>query len=130
VRVTFPLPGPGKARYDRAEIERAQALLETKRLEQMIIAEVRDRVRLVDVASRQVEAAETAMDKERQNFKAQEERYKAGQVSTHDMIDYLNRLWAAEFDTLRAKLDYMSSVAAAEKAEGTTLIKNQISIED
>ena len=107
-----------------------QALLELKRLEQNIILEVRDKVRVVDIQYRQVEAAKLLEEKQNKNYKAQEERYKAGQLSTHDLLDYRFRLAMAELDYIKALIDYNVALIELDKAQGLTLVKNDIKLEN
>ncbi len=130
--VVFRLPwGSGdRARYDMSKLQKQQALLAFKRLEQRIILEVRDKVRTVDIQYRQVQAASLAQRKERQNYKAQEERYAAGQVSTHDMLDYQDRLALAELDYAEALIKYNVAIINLEQVTGTTLTKNNIQLEE
>jgi len=132
VGVKFSIPwGMGdRAKYDQRKLEKAQALIAFKRLEQNIILEVRDKVREVDIQYRQVQAATIAKEKETQNYQAQRERYAAGQISTHDMLDYQDRLAQAELDYIKALIDYNVAIINLDKSEGLTLVKNDIRLEE
>ncbi len=129
VRVTVPWGRGDRARYDKSRWEKTQALLELKRLEQEIICEVRNRVREVDIQRTQTEAALLAADMEQEHYDAQQERYAAGQVSTHDFLDYQNRLATARLDYVKALIDYQLSQVRLDQAEGMTLANNHISLE-
>ncbi len=130
--VKFSLPwGTGeRAKYDQRKLEKTQALLSFKRLEQNIILDVRDKVRLSKIQYRQVEAAKVSKDKEAQNYEAQKERYAAGQVSTHDILDYQDKLSQAELDYFKALIDYNVALVNLDKSLGLTLVKNNIKIEE
>jgi len=132
VGVKFSLPwGTGdRAKYDQRKLEKVQALLSYKRLEQNIILDVRDKVRLAKTQYRQVEVAEVSKDKEAQNYAAQRERYVAGQVSTHDILDYQDKLAQAELDYFKALIDYNIALTNLDKSLGLTLVKNNIKIEE
>ena len=130
IEVSIPWGGGDRAKYDQRKLEKAQALIDFKRLEQNIILEVRDKVRKVDIQYRQVLACELSKDKEIQNYKAQRERYAAGQVSTHDMLDYQDKLAQAELDYIKALIDYNIALINFDKAEGLTLVKNNIILEE
>ena len=130
IEVSVPWGGGDRAKYDQRKLEKAQALIDFKRLEQNIILEVRDKVREVDIQYRQVLACELSKDKEIQNYKAQRERYAAGQVSTHDMLDYQDKLAQAELDYIKALIDYNIALINFDKAEGLTLVKNNIILEE
>ena len=128
--VTIPWGGEERAKYDQKKLEKAQALLAFKRLEQNIILEVRDKVREVDIQMRQVEAARLLKEKESQNYKAQEERYAAGQVSLHDMLDYQEKLAQAELDYIKSLIDYNVAIFNLDKSQGLTLAKNNVKLEE
>ncbi len=132
VGIKFSLPwGTGdRAKYDQRKLEKAQALLSFRRLEQNIILDVRDRVRLTKIQYRQVEVSEVSRDKEAQNYEAQKERYVAGQVSTHDILDYQDKLAQAELDYFKALIDYNVALINLDKSLGLTLVKNNIKIEE
>jgi len=74
-------------------------------------------------------AAQLANDKEAQNYEAQKERYAAGYVSTHDLLDYQDKLAQAELDLVKAVVNYKIDYANLEKAQGITLVKNDIKLE-
>ena len=133
IGLNFKVPlGNKKARgeYNKKKLEKIQALISFKRLEQNIILEVRDKVREVDIQYRQVEASSLSREAETQNYNVQNERYTAGEVSTHDMLDYQERLSQAELDYVRALIDHEISIINLDKSEGLTLVKNDIILEE
>ncbi|MCX5705391.1 MAG: TolC family protein [Candidatus Omnitrophica bacterium] len=132
VGVKFSLPwGSGdRAKYDQRQLEKAQALLAFKRLEQNIILEIRDKVRLVKARKQHVDVAKLSKEKESQNYEAQKERYSVGQVSTHDMLDYQDKLAQAELDYVNALIQYNIALIDLDKSQGLTLAKNNIKLEE
>jgi len=128
--ISVPWGGAQRAKMDQRKLEKAQALLTFKRLEQNIILEVRDKVRAVDTQIRQVKAARLSKEKEEQNYEAQKERYAAGQVSTHDILDYQERLAQAELGYVKALIDYNTSLINLDESEGLTLVKNNVKLEE
>lgn len=128
-RLTVPWGGGDRARHHKSQWEKVQALLQMKRLEQTIVFEVRDRVRDVDIQFRQMEASRLSAAKETLHYNAQHERYTSGQISTHDMLDYQNRLATARLDFVKALIDYQVAIIRLDQAEGMTLAKNNISLE-
>ncbi len=129
VQVTIPWGRGDRATYARRQWEKIQALLDLQRFEQTMILEVRDRVREVGIQYRQAEAARLSADLETRHLAAQQDRYGAGQVSTHDMLDYQNRLASARRDYAKALLDYQVALIRLDQAEGTTLAKHAITLE-
>jgi outer membrane protein TolC len=128
-RLSIPWGSGERADYDKAQLEKKQALLALKRLEQRIILDVRDKARDVDVQYRQVNASKVSKEKEKQNYTAQKKRYSAGQISTHDILDYQDKLAQSELDYIRALIDYNIAIINLDMAEGLTLAKNNIKLE-
>jgi outer membrane protein TolC len=128
VKFSLPWGGEERAKYNQSKSEKVQALLSFKRLEQKIILDIRNKVREVDIQYKQVVAAELSLSKERENYKAQQERYATGYVSVHDMLDYQNKLSLAELDYNKALIEYNIALVNLEKAEGLTLAKNGIKL--
>ena len=130
VKFNLPWGGAERAKYDQRQLEKAQALIAFKRLEQNIILEIRDKVRLAKTQIQQVDVAKLSKEKEAQNYEAQKERYAAGQVSTHDMLDYQDKLSQAELDYVKALIDYNIALIDLDKSQGITLAKNNIKLEE
>jgi outer membrane protein TolC len=103
--------------------------MELKRLEQSIILEVRDKVRGVDLSIQQVEASRLAKESQWKNYEAQKERYAAGQISTHDMLDYQDKYARADLDYVKSLIDYNIALIDLDKSEGLTLINNHVTLE-
>lgn len=116
------------AKLEQDKLEAAKAILEFKKLEHNIILDVRDKVRALDVAKRQVTANKIYSEKEARSYKAQMERYAEGQVSTHDILDYQEELAQSELEYLKSLVDYNIAVADLDKSEGLTLVRNNITI--
>ena len=129
VEISVPWGGGDRAKYNQRKLEKTQAILSLKRLEQNIMLEVRDKVREVRVQRRQVEVAKLSKEKEKQNYAAQKERYAVGQVSTHDMLDYQDKLAKAELDYVKALIDYNLALINLDRTQGITLAKNNIKLE-
>jgi outer membrane protein TolC len=130
VSVKLPLESADeKGKYEKSKLEKQQALLSFKRLEQKIILEVRDAVRDVDIKWRILEASVKSKDAEMKNYEAQSARFKAGLVSTHDIIDYQEKLARAEVNYAASVIDYNKAFIELAKAEGMTLEYDNIKVE-
>lgn len=129
-KVSVPWGGSERAKLEQRKLEKAQALLALRRLEQNIILEVRDKIRQVDIQSRQVKTAKIARETEEKNYEAQKQRYSAGEVSTHDIVDYQEKLAQAELDYVKALIDYNIALINLDKSEGITLAKNNVKLEE
>ncbi len=129
-KVSVPWGGAERAKLDQRKLEKAQALLAFRRLEQNIILEVRDKIREVDIQARQVKTAKIARETQEKNYAAQKERYSAGEVSTHDIVDYQEKLAQAELDYVKALIDYNIAWINLDQSEGMTLAKNNVKLEE
>jgi len=118
-----------KGNYDKATLEKTQAIIQFKRLEQNIILQVRDAVRNVDIKYRMLEASTVTKDAEVRNYKAQELRFQAGLVSTHDMVDYQNQLTRAEVNYIKSVIDYNITLIELARVKGTMLFEDNITLE-
>lgn len=119
-----------RARYDQSKLEKARTLLELERMEERIILGVREKVRAVDLQFRQEHASRVARDKEAENYAAQKERLAAGQVSTHDMLDYQYKYLSAELDHWQAIINYTTALVDLDKEVGLTLARNDVKLEE
>ncbi|MFH0763154.1 MAG: TolC family protein [Candidatus Omnitrophota bacterium] len=129
IKFSLPWGGGDRARYDQRKLEKAQGLVAFKRLEENIMLDVRDKVRKLKSQQQQVMAAKLSSEKESQNYQAQRERYAAGYLSTHDLLDYQDKLAWAEMDFVKAVVGYKVDYINLEKAQGVTLAKNDIKLE-
>ena len=128
-KVSVPWGGSERAKLNQRKLELAQAIIAFKRLEQNIILDVRDKIRAVNIAMRQIKASRLSKEKEIRNYQAQKERYAAGHVSTHDILDYQENLARAELDYIKSLIDYNIAIVNLDKSQGLALIKNNIMME-
>ncbi|MDD5018810.1 MAG: TolC family protein [Candidatus Omnitrophica bacterium] len=129
IALSLPWGGGERADYNKSLLEKAQGLMELKRLEQAIILDVRDKVRGVDLAIEQVEASQLAKESQWKNYQAQKERYAAGQVSTHDMLDYQDKFARADLEYIKSIVDYNVAWNDLDKSIGLTLERNNVKLE-
>ncbi|MCK5654932.1 MAG: TolC family protein [Candidatus Aureabacteria bacterium] len=130
IKIEIPWGGGERAEHEKRQLEKAIALLGLKNLEHNIILDVRNKEREVEVQKRQVEAAGLFKDTARKNYEAQKKRFNAGQVSTHDMLDYQDSLSGAKLEHLRAVTGYQIALVKLDKASGVVFIKNKIRLEE
>ena len=91
--------------------------------------EVRNAVRDLEIKYRMLEASIKIKDTEIKNYEAQSERFKAGLVSTHDIIDYQEKLARAEVNYASSVIEYEKALVELAKAEGMMLIYDNIKME-
>jgi outer membrane protein TolC len=132
IGVTFKLPlfsDEEKGKYEKSKYDKAQAIIAFKRLEQQIILQVRDAVRTVNLNYNVLEASKISKEAETGNYEAQETRFRAGLVSTLDMVIYQERLTKAEVSYVKSVIDYNTALIELAKAQGTTLLDDNIKVE-
>jgi outer membrane protein TolC len=130
VNVSMPLGNDdAKGKYRKSLLEKQQTLISFKRLEQKIILEVRNAVRDIDIRYRMLEASIKNKDAEVRNYEAQSARFRAGLVSTHDIIDFQEKLARAEVNYASSVIDYNKAQIELAKVEGMMLEYDNIKIE-
>ncbi|MBU4376264.1 MAG: TolC family protein [Candidatus Omnitrophica bacterium] len=130
VSVSFPFwDDANKGNYEKSKLEKQQALIGFKRLEQNIILQIRDAVRNIDIKYRMLEASGETKKAEERNYEAQELRFKAGLVGTKDMVDYQERLTRAQVNFIKSVIDYKITLIELAKVKGTMLEEDNITLE-
>jgi Outer membrane protein len=129
--VDVPLIGDeNRGKYEKSKSEKEQALLAFQRLEQRMILDVRNVVRDIDINYRKLEASKISKESEDLNYTAQEIRFKAGLVSTLDIVIYQERLARAEVSYIKSIIDYNVSLIELSRAQGTMLYDDNIILEE
>ena len=127
----YPLGNRGaRSKYKKRLLEKEKALIDFKNLEQKIIAHVREAVRGTNTDYKMVAAAETLRRLRERRLSAEEERFKEGLTTTHDILEYQEDLAEAQSGYLRSIVDYNKSLIDLEKAKGTVLEKENIQLEE
>jgi outer membrane protein TolC len=128
---SIPLPNrTGQGNLEAAKLEVARQLVELKRLEQSILVEADNAAGQVETASKRIEVASVASRLASETLAAGEIRLRAGTATTFEVLQFQRDLASAEISEIRAKADYNIAVARYEKATGTTLRRNNISMAD
>lgn len=131
ISVDVPIIGDeNRGKYEKSKLEKEQALLAFQRLEQKIILDVRNVCRDIDLNFKKLEASKISKEAEEKNYAAQELRFKAGLVSTLDIVIYQERLARAEVAYIKSIIDYNVSLIELARAQGTMLIEENITLEE
>jgi outer membrane protein len=131
--VVFSYPLGNRSRknaYRQRQIEKEQALLNFKSLEQQIILDVRSAVRNIETDFRRVKAARIAVDSARANLEAAQEVKKEGGagITTTDILQFQAELESASSNYLRSVVDYNKSLITLDQAMGTLLKTQNIDV--
>ncbi len=87
-------------------------------------------MRDVQIRYRMLEASIKILEAEQKNYEAQETRFRAGLASTFHILDYQEKLARAEVNYAGSVTEYNQAIVELAKAEGMTLLNDNIRIEN
>jgi outer membrane protein TolC len=131
VGLTFSLPlntvfSRALAAQARVNVEEAAIRLAEK--EQQVFLEVRNAAREVETNAKRVEAYAAARTLAEKTLEAEERKAKAGLSTNYLVLLNQRDLANAQTNELRARIDYVLSLARLDKATGTSLEKRNIKL--
>jgi outer membrane protein TolC len=118
------------ATYQRAKLEREQALKVREDTEQRILLDVSTAVRNLAAAEEEVLATRAARRAAEQTLKDMEANVGAGAALQKDLLDAQRDLADAIVREMQAMTGYMTSLASLERAKGSLLDYNNIHLLD
>ena len=110
-----------KADYAIARLNREKGVTAIQQAEQTIRVDVRTAVRNVDSGVQRVEAARKNVELQQKKLDAEQKKFENGMSTSFEVLTFQNDLANAELAEIRARLDYIKSLAALERATGTLL---------
>lgn len=131
IAVSIPL-GSRRERstYRIARLQADQTVINLKRTEQTIVAEVDTAVRRVHTNLKRIEATRVAARLADESLKAEQQKLRAGSSTSFLVLQAQAQLAAARSAEIRARADYDESLVALARAEGNTLKKHNITLQD
>jgi outer membrane protein TolC len=122
IQVTYPLGNrSAKSQMIIADLEKQKAILALKDLENQVIKEVRGAFRQIETNKKRIAAAELARKLAEERLETETKRFEVGLATSHDVLEYQEKLAQAKSDELRARIDYQTSLADLERVKGTLL---------
>ncbi|MDV2496340.1 MAG: TolC family protein [bacterium] len=132
-----------KAEYTKATLELRKARLRLKNLEQAILVQVpdvvrqldedrmgvREAVRQVETDIKRVQATRAALVLAEKKLDAEEKKLEVGISTNFQVLEFQEDLAEAESDETKAIIDYNKSLINLERAKGTILATNNISLQ-
>ena len=132
-----------KADYSRRTLELGQARLRLKNLEQAILVQVpdvvrqiepdrvgvREAVRQIETDIKRVRATRAARVLAERKLDAEEKKLAVGISTNFQVLEFQEDLAVAESNETKAIIDYNKSLINLERAKGTTLATNNISLQ-
>jgi outer membrane protein TolC len=115
-----------RAQYAEARVNLEKRQLELKDTEQQAFLEIRNAVRSVQTNYERIKAYNVARELAERKLEAEEKKLKVGLTTNYIVLQHQRDLATARSNELRAIADYILSLAALEKAMGTTLTTRNI----
>lgn len=117
-----------KATFARNTLSREQSEVDLADQEQTIRVEVRKAVRGVESGIKRVEAATSNVVLQRRKLDAEQKKYENGMSTSFEVLTFQSDLATAELGEVRARLDYIRSLASLERVKGTLLASRGLSL--
>ncbi len=132
IGITFEFPLSNRAARStllRRKMEKARALLRLKNLEQQIFLEVREAVRAILTAQKQVDSTRAAQVLAERQLEAEEKKFTVGLSTNFQVLTFQDDLAAARSSKTRATIDQIQALVNFRKVTGQTLLFNKIRFE-
>ncbi|NMD09576.1 MAG: TolC family protein, partial [Acidobacteria bacterium] len=119
-----------RAAYAQAELATQTADLSLKNTERAAVLEIRNAVRTVQTAFKQVQAYKIARDLAEKKLAAEEEKLRLGLSTNYTVLQYQRDLTTAQVQELKSVIDYNIALADLDRSMGTLLENRNIRIAD
>ena len=133
VGVVFAMPlGNGRARadFETSKLDRERALLNLKRLEQTIVADVANAVARVRADLKRVDATQAAKRLAAESLQAEQHKLREGLSTSFLVLQAQAQLSAMQSAEIHARASYNQSLINLARAEGSTLRKRGIVVDE
>lgn len=100
-----------KNNVKKATAQKGQASVEIKQVRQQIIVEVREAVRAIEVALKQIKATTRTEALEKKRLESEQEKFKLGMSTAHDVLDFQESYARALSNKHKAVVEYAKAVA-------------------
>ena len=128
--ISFPLSNKAaRSRYRADQMVMEQLVLGLKNLEQSIMVEIDDAVKLAETSYDRVEATRQAREYAELALEAEQKKLENGKSTSFIVLQLQNDLTAARSAEIRARADYNNSLAELSFSEGATLERHDIDLE-
>jgi outer membrane protein len=110
-----------RAALSRARLAQDQAQLQFEKERQAVEIEVADAIKDLEASARRIETSARYRELMEKRVQSEIQRYDLGLVGSEWLFTYQRSLAQAKADEIRAVIDYKISLAALDKAMGTTI---------
>lgn len=128
--LSIPLGNIGpRNRFRASKAEKHQALLQLKRLEQDIMVQIDDAIKLAQSSYDRVQATRQAREFAEAALDAEQKKLESGKSTPFFVLQFQRDLTAARFEEIRALAEYNNSLSQLAFREGTTLQRHGIEVQ-
>jgi outer membrane protein TolC len=128
--VAIPVTNIGaRAEKKRAELDVQRTVVDRANVEQGISVDVRQAVRNIDTAAKQIGATRTAREAAERNLEAERKRYENGMTTNFNVLQIQSDLSNARRGELQALIGYEKFIADYHRAVGDLLDVRNISVQ-
>ena len=130
--VVFSVPlgnRDAKNRYASTKIDKQQSLLRLKKLEQTVMVQIDDAVKQTRIQFERIESTRKAREFAQAAIEAERTKLANGKSTSFVVLQLQRDLTAASSTEIRALTDFNKAVATLAQNEGTTLVRNKLSVE-
>lgn len=131
VAISFPFRNKtAEANLAGARIQREQLEASYRSQDQAIEMDVRNATQAVDTAQKRVVASRTARESAEAQLTGEQKLYEVGRSTTFLLLQRQQELTAARTNELQAQTDYNKALADLQRATGSTLRVNNVTVEN
>jgi len=131
VAISFPFHNKtAEANLAGARIQREQLDASYRSQDQAIEMDVRNAAQSVDTAQKRVVASRAARESAEQQLAGEQKLYEVGRSTTFLLLQRQQELTAARTNELQAQTDYNKALADLQRATGSTLRANNVTVDN
>lgn len=129
VVLSIPLGNIGpRNRYKASKAEKQQAILQLKKLEQDIMVQIDDTIKLAQNHYERVQATHQARLFAEAALDAEQKKLESGKSTPFLVLEFQRNLTAARFEEIRALAEYNNALAQLAFREGSTLQRHGLDV--
>ena len=117
-----------KSTYNKRRIEAETSLLALKNLELDVTVEVKKAIRSIRTDLKRIEVAQLATTLARRKTREEEERFREGLSTSHNVLEFQRDLARAQGREVQAIIDFNKSLVNAQRVLGTILEDTDIAM--
>lgn len=126
---SFPLKNrKAKAGFRKAELAKKGSEISFEDIEQLTQVQVRSAIIQSEANTERIQATELAKRLAEEKLKREEEKFKVGKATIHDVLEYQEDLANAELNQNKALIDYLKSLVELRWVEATLLERWNIEV--